>query len=243
MTGQQSVGIDFGTTNSTIAVADYDRNITTAKFHFGDQLTETFRSALYFELVRSGKRKHLSALAGPQAITQYLRSEQKGGLIQSLKSYLASRLLTSTNVLGRPYLLEDLVAFLIRSLPEEAETTLGKLGGTVVVGRPVGFPGAESKEDDDWAVMRLRKALQTAGFDRVVFEYERRWRSLLLRDAARSRRARAGRRLRRWHQRLLAKRRPVSRGQQNRRANSQLIQEDLGFYTVPYNAPSWNCLP
>ena len=168
----RSVGIDFGTTNSTIAVAGQDRNITTAKFQFGDQLTETFRSVLYFEQVRSGERKHLSALAGPKAILQYLRSVQKGRLIQSLKSYLASRLLTSTSVMGRPYLLEDLIAFLIRSLREEAEATLGKLGGTVVVGRPVRFLSAESKEDDDWAVTRLRKALLSAGFDQVVFEYE-----------------------------------------------------------------------
>jgi len=169
---QRSVGIDFGTTNSTIAVTGQNRNIITAKFQFGDELTETFRSVLYFEQNRTGDRKHLSALAGPKAILQYLRSEQKGRLIQSLKSYLASRLLTSTTVLGRPYLLEDLIAFLIRSLREEAEATLGRLGGTVVVGRPVRFLSAESKEDDDWAVTRLRKALLTAGFDNVVFEYE-----------------------------------------------------------------------
>ena len=41
-----------------------------------------------------------------------------------------------------------------------------------MVGRPVRFLSAESKEDDDYAVTRLRKALQTAGFDNVVFEYE-----------------------------------------------------------------------
>ena len=55
----QSVGIDFGTTNSTIAVTGQNRNIITAKFQFGDQLTETFRSVLYFEQIRTGDRKHL----------------------------------------------------------------------------------------------------------------------------------------------------------------------------------------
>jgi hypothetical chaperone protein len=170
---RRGTGIDFGTTNSTIAVADHDRDITTAKFHLGDRLTETFRSVLYFEQVRNEEgQKRFLALAGPKAITQYLQSEQKGRLIQSLKSYLASRLLTATSIFGRPYLLEDLIAFLIRSLREESEETLGKLDGTVVVGRPVRFLSSESKEDDDYAVTRLRKALQTAGFNKVVFEYE-----------------------------------------------------------------------
>ena len=72
----------------------------------------------------------MSALAGPEAIMRYLEAEQKGRLIQSLKSYLASRLLTSTTVLGRPYLLEELLSFLIRSLKEKSESSLRCIGDT-----------------------------------------------------------------------------------------------------------------
>jgi hypothetical chaperone protein len=169
---QKCLGIDFGTTNSAIAVANPDASIEMARFRLNDQQTENFRSVLYFEQVREGLRKHVSALAGPEAIMRYLESEQKGRLIQSLKSYLASRLLTSTTVLGRPYLLEELLSFLIRSLKEKSEMSMGALGTRAVVGRPVRFSGAESKKDDEWAVARLRTAFSKAGFDDVIFEYE-----------------------------------------------------------------------
>ncbi len=169
---QKCVGIDFGTTNSAIAVANSDASIEMARFPLNDQLTENFRSVLYFEQVREGLRKHVSALAGPEAIMRYLESEQKGRLIQSLKSYLASRLLTSTTVLGRPYLLEELLSFLIRSLKGKSELSMGALGTRAVVGRPVRFSGAESNKDDEWAVTRLRTAFSNAGFDDLIFEYE-----------------------------------------------------------------------
>src|SRR5205085_9339860 len=146
---QKCVGIDFGTTNSAIAVAASDGGIDMARFSLNDQQTENFRSVLYFEQIREGLRKNISALAGPEAITRYLEAEQKGRLIQSLKSYLASRLLTSTNVLGRPYLLEELLSFLIRSLKGKSEASLGALGTRAVVGRPVRFSGAESEKDDE----------------------------------------------------------------------------------------------
>src|SRR6201999_2483755 len=121
-------------------------------------------SVLYFEQLREGSRRNISAHAGPVAIMRYLEAEQKGRLIQSLKSYLGSRLLTSTNVFGRPYLLEELVSFLARSLRSASEATLGSLGKFAVVGRPVRFAGAESAKDEEFALTRLRSAMQSAGF-------------------------------------------------------------------------------
>src|SRR5436309_1184272 len=113
-TMRKFVGIDFGTTNSAIALADKTGSVSMARFQVNDQQTENFRSVLYFEQVREGNRKNISAHAGPSAIAHYLEAEQKERLIQSLKSYLGSRLLTSTNVFGRPYLLEELISFLAR---------------------------------------------------------------------------------------------------------------------------------
>ncbi|HEY7099603.1 MAG TPA: Hsp70 family protein [Terriglobales bacterium] len=166
------VGVDFGTTNSAVAVSQKDAPVVTAHFRLNDVETENFRSVLYFEQIRESNRRNISALAGPKAIMQYLEAEQKGRLIQSLKSYLGSRLLTSTNVFGRPYLLEELLSFLARSLRQESETCLGRLGKSAVVGRPVRFAGTESEKDNEFAITRLRTALHNAGFEEVFFEYE-----------------------------------------------------------------------
>lgn len=109
---------------------------------------------------------------GPQAIEQYLGAEEKGRLIQSLKSFLASRSLKSTEVFGRQHTLESLIAVMLRAIRTAAERQFQRPLTDVVVGRPVGFVGSESEADDDYARSRLEAALHLAGFERISFEFE-----------------------------------------------------------------------
>lgn len=83
-------GLDFGTTNSAIARVDGDAQPRLARFPAQGGPLATFRSVLYFDPEEDGPT---SVRAGPDAIARYLESEEKEGrLIQSLKSFLASRL-------------------------------------------------------------------------------------------------------------------------------------------------------
>lgn len=165
-----SIGIDFGTTNSAIAIADKTtRSVSLAKF---DGAAETFRSALYFDKEGQGVDRKLAVSAGPRAIEHYLRSDHEGRFIQSLKSYLPVRTLTATNILGHIYTFENLVAILAQHLKKGAECSLGSLAKHAVVGRPVRFASAESAEDEQFALTRLRSAFAAAGFEEVIFEYE-----------------------------------------------------------------------
>jgi hypothetical chaperone protein len=161
----RSVGIDFGTTNSALAVADHD-SIRLATFGPG---LETFRSVLFFE----GNKR---ALAGPAAIERYLEEADDDHptrrLVQSIKSLLASSVFTTTQIGGRRYSASDLVAIIVRALRIEAEKHLGPLGNRIVVGRPVRFVGAENEQDEGRALDRLRAAFHHAGFDAISFEYE-----------------------------------------------------------------------
>ena len=171
--GLDAVGFDFGTTNSAIAVLNQERDVQLASFPSLSGPIEAVRSVLYIEGLRtaSGARK-AHALVGSAAIERYLQAEEKGRLIQSLKSHLSSRSLTGTEVLGRRYKLEDLVARILGDLRKQAEEYFARPIRSAMVGRPVRFVGAETAEDDDFAVTRLRAAFSVAGFERVDFELE-----------------------------------------------------------------------
>jgi hypothetical chaperone protein len=170
---KKAIGIDFGTTNSALAVADVTGASALATFQSeeGEKLT-TFRSILYFSGEERGADKRPLTVAGPDAIRKYLDADGKGRLIQSMKSHLASRTFTHTTILGRHYTLDDLIAIIVRKLKDAAEQSLGDLGKKVVVGRPVHFSGANAKDDDDFAVGRLKAAFEKAGFEQITFEFE-----------------------------------------------------------------------
>jgi hypothetical chaperone protein len=161
----QAIGLDFGTTNSALALARDDRTVQLAQFHGN----ATFRSILYFEEDETSRLHKPRVVAGPDAIQNYLNAKAPGRLIQSTKSYLASRLFTQTQIFGETFSLEDLIAILLRYLRKSAEEQCGDLGATLVVGRPVHFSGAKSDEDDKFAVDRLRSAFCSAGFADVHF--------------------------------------------------------------------------
>ena len=168
------IGFDFGTTNSSIAIASHDVKGETrlATFPFSGALTESFRSVLYLEQLKQAGRATLKSWTGPQAIEEYLAADQKGRLVQSLKSFLSSRTLLATEVFGRRVVLEDLISVMLRDVRHAAEKQFGVPITHAVVGRPVRFVGADTPEDSDYAVSRLRVAFHKAGFEEATFEME-----------------------------------------------------------------------
>ena len=166
------VGLDFGTTNSSIARIAENGEVELAHFNFSGTMTESFRSLLYLERHKVAERSTIKSWAGPEGIERYLDADDKGRLIQSLKSFLSSRSLQTTEIFGRRFQLEELVANVIRDIRLAAEKQFGSAIRRAVVGRPVRFVGSDKEADDEFAVSRLRVALQKAGFEEVEFEFE-----------------------------------------------------------------------
>src|SRR5664279_4930300 len=94
-TSKGAIGIDFGTTNSSIACADCSDEVQLAKFPYLGGMTDAYRSLLYLCQEKEGGVNTLKSWTGQEAIEQYLSADVKGRLIQSLKSFLSSRNLHS----------------------------------------------------------------------------------------------------------------------------------------------------
>lgn len=172
MKGSSSIGVDFGTTNSSIACANRSGDVQLANFPYLGGFTDAYRSLLYLQQAKEAGVNRLKSWTGPDAIEQYLSADTKGRLIQSLKSFLSSRNLHSTEIFGRRHTIEDLIARILRDLREKTEHQFEIKVGSAVVGRPVHFVGAENLEDDIYAESRLRSAFESAGFESVDFEME-----------------------------------------------------------------------
>lgn len=167
-----SVGVDFGTTNSSVAVVGDDGRTRLAEFSLRGARITTSRSLLYFEPPLTLSSREPQCWTGPSGIEHYLAAETKGRLVQSLKSFLSSRDLRHTSVFGQRRTIEALVTRMLGDLREAASAQFGVEIREATVGRPVTFVGADSDEDNEYAESRLRSACHAAGFDRVTFELE-----------------------------------------------------------------------
>jgi hypothetical chaperone protein len=135
-------------------------------------MTSAYRSLLYLEQIRQANKVVIKPWTGPEGVEHYLEAEHKGRLIQSMKSFLSSRSLQTTDVFGKRRTLEALIACILGDLREKAEHQFGTSIRQAVVGRPVHFVGSETDEDDQYAQGRLEKAFHLAGFESVSFEME-----------------------------------------------------------------------
>lgn len=166
-----ALGLDFGTTNSSVAIVE-PSGVRVAKFEHRAGITESYRSLLYLHRHRENSRSIIRSWSGPAGIDEYLASDEKGRLLQSLKSFLSSRSLQATEVFGRRFRLEELIARILGDIRALAQAQFGSDVKDVVVGRPVRFVGSESDTDDEYALERLKQALLIAGFENIRFEYE-----------------------------------------------------------------------
>src|ERR1700723_3286580 len=110
----QAIGVDFGTTNSVVAVLRDDGHVTVCRH--GPALSDVFRTVLCFWAEEARGRQLLHHAAGPTAIEAYLDEPLDSRLIMSMKTYLAQKTFTDTRIFGRIFTLERLIATFLRAL-------------------------------------------------------------------------------------------------------------------------------
>src|ERR1700744_1515900 len=152
-----AVGIDFGTTNSVVALLHDDGSVTTRRYASLD----VFRSVLCFWTEPGRGRTQLRQEAGPAAISAYLEDPLDSRLIMSMKTYLAQKSFSETRIFGHVFTLERLIGWFLRALLADFPVP-----PRVIVGRPVRFAGEFA--DDTFGAARLRGAYADAGWHDVT---------------------------------------------------------------------------
>ena len=156
-------GIDFGTTNSALAV-NVDGKVTVVNVDPFNTKGSTLKSVLYFD----PEEKKFSV--GQEAIDNYIENDAYGRFIQSIKAFLPDRSFHSTEIHGKYYELDDLIAIILRKIKSEGEKYVGASVDRMVLGRPVFF--SEDKDKDHFAEERLKSAARKAGFKHIHMQYE-----------------------------------------------------------------------
>ena len=164
--------IDFGTSNSAIAIPHGDGDMRLVELEPGHQTMPT--AVFYFaDDPRAGPELDGPPRAfGRAAVAAYVDGLD-GRLMRSMKSILGSNLIDQTTDVGggrgAKYL--DIVAGYLKHLKGRAERQAGAPMSRAVLGRPVFFV-----DDDPVRDAQAQSALETAarqvGFDDIQFQYE-----------------------------------------------------------------------
>ena len=164
-----SLGIDFGTTNTVLALADADGPARLVQFPAPEGELFAFRSCIsFYAPAEAPQDRHIAA--GPWAIDAYVEDPADTRFIQSFKSFAAQESFTETQILGRRYRFEDLLSTFLLKVRDYAGGALTGLPDRVIVGRPVTFAGGAPKES--LALERYEIAFKRMGVKEVLYAYE-----------------------------------------------------------------------
>lgn len=170
--------IDFGTSNSGIAVADTQHGTRLVPLDDGQS---TLPTAVFFftdeHEASQARGVHcpdgvLPRTYGRAAVEAYVEG-YAGRLMRSLKSILGSNLAEQTTDLGSGYSVRylDIITAYLRHLRHAGEASAKQPLEGVVLGRPVFFVDDDTERDARAQAM-LTAAAQSAGFTDVRFQFE-----------------------------------------------------------------------
>ena len=157
--------IDFGTSNSGIALPTPDGGVALVEVEPGQR---TMPTAVFYAVEGHDLQRHY----GRAALAAYVDGLE-GRLMRSMKSILGSPLVEQSTDVGGGHAVRyvDVVAGYLRHLKSLAERAAGRPLARAVLGRPVHFVDDDPARDAQ-AQATLEAAARAVGFDEVAFQFE-----------------------------------------------------------------------
>jgi hypothetical chaperone protein len=157
----QCCGIDFGTSNSSIASGDG----AAARLIPVEGGADTLPSAMFFPATAK------TPVFGRAAQKLFFENEE-GRFMRSLKRILGTSLMDQGTVVnGKLRAFDEIIGYFVSYMKATAEKHLGTELTQVVMGRPVHFIDGDN-EGDKRAQAQLEAIARKAGFSEVAFQYE-----------------------------------------------------------------------
>ena len=142
----RALGLDFGTTNTVMALADGGSATHSMSFTSSAGESDSMRTALSFMKDPVMGAQALKVEAGQAAIRQFIDNPGDCRFLQSIKTFAASALFQGTLVFARRHVFEDLMEIFLKRLKVYAEDNWPSDVSRVIAGRPVHFAGANPDE-------------------------------------------------------------------------------------------------
>ncbi|RAW00602.1 Hsp70 family protein [Pseudochryseolinea flava] len=153
-------GIDFGTSNSGVALATTDVKLLPVE---GDHVT--IPSAVFYP------KREFVPVFGREAMRRFF-DKQEGRLMRSLKRVLGTSLMKQgTMVNGKVIKFEKIIGSFLENIKQKTDHAAGIEVDHVVMGRPVHFIDNDPQGDEQ-AQHELAAIAKTIGFKFVEFQYE-----------------------------------------------------------------------
>jgi hypothetical chaperone protein len=155
------VGIDFGTSNTTVGVSE----AAGTRLLQLEQDHQTLPSAIFFDFASGG------SLCGRAAVESYLAGNA-GRYMQSLKSILGTSLIDEkTRIQSKSVSFAGILGHFFAFLKKKMEQELGHDVSQAVIGRPVHFVDSDATADAQ-AQLSLEEIARGQGFRQIAFQYE-----------------------------------------------------------------------
>jgi hypothetical chaperone protein len=154
------LAIDFGTSHSLVGALHRGKRVEAMPIDPTNIDSSLMRTLLYFPNADE-------CYYGSDALRKYNELEMEGRLFRSFKSHLPNKNYIGTVIDNRILTLETMIGVFLLELKKRAEKHLGTKITKAVIGKPARY----SMDDvaDEFALYRMRKAAEYAGFTDVNF--------------------------------------------------------------------------
>lgn len=154
------LAIDFGTSHSLVGALHHNQRIEALPLEPSQPDPTLMRSLLYFPHADE-------CYYGSNALLKYVELEMEGRLFRSFKSHLPNKNYIGTVIDNRILTLETMIGLFLLELKKRAEKHLGTTITKAVIGRPARY--SMDIMADEFAIYRMKKAAEFAGFNEVKF--------------------------------------------------------------------------